>query len=35
MSKYIAQENAIDLFEKSHKPTYKRRKNDDSNYEAA
>lgn len=35
MSKYIAQENAIDLFEKSHKPIYKRRKNDDFNYEAA
>ncbi|MCM1271044.1 MAG: hypothetical protein NC247_10545 [Ruminococcus flavefaciens] len=35
MSKYIAQENAIDLFEKSHKPTYKRRKNDYFDYEAA
>lgn len=35
MSKYMAQENEVVLFEKSHKPTYKRRKNDYFDYEAA
>lgn len=35
MSKYIAQEHSVDLFEKSSKPTYERRKNDDFDYEAA
>ena len=35
MSKYIAQEHSVDIFEKSSKPTYERRKNDDFDYEAA